>query len=546
MKARLGRTNNERLHWIQAAMLAAILLLSAVAAPHPAWAEPSVAEGSPTGSVVSPSSPSLNSPSSSPGLAAKDAKSVLFDSLRSGKRINAEALPMVQASAAVPTVYLTFDDGPSKLTPQVLDILRKEEVMASFFVLGNQAEARSKYIKQAVSDGHSIGNHTYNHVYKELYGSFDQFWKQVEKTDGILRQITGEDNPLLRAPGGTYSNFDAFYYYLLDSAGYRLYDWNVDSGDARRRAVPAAEIVANVKAAPLKNQLVVLLHDGSGHAETVKALPQIIAYYKAKGYAFKALKPDTPTVQFPLGASKWKRSMAYSDFTRLLAQAEQKRQLSRQFQLADNTKTDKEPAVQVAVAKGTAGKSPAAVIEAAAKSLDTSKSATTAATTTTAAKAALLHETALSKHAASPQAELPKTLKVIINGTPWVLREGQFSLSDGRFVVPAAELARRFAGVVNGSGAEGRMNAAVGWASVGIDTQWHTVSIEEPGRKVELHPLIGMRQEAGGIAIALRPLTELLGGRVVGYSVSGGSGVVEIDYQPKLLHLATTLSLSGV
>lgn len=512
-------------------MLAAILLLSAVAAPHPAWAEPSAAGSSPTGSAVSPSSPSL---------AAKDADSVLFDSLRAGKRMNTGALPMVQASAAVPTVYLTFDDGPSKLTPQVLDILRKEEVMASFFVLGNQAEARSKYIKQAVSDGHSIGNHTYNHVYKELYGSFDQFWKQVEKTDGILRQITGEDNALLRAPGGTYSNFDAFYYYLLDSAGYRLYDWNVDSGDARRRAVPAAEIVANVKAAPLKNQLVVLLHDGSGHEETVKALPQIIAYYKAKGYAFNALKPDTPTVQFPLGASKWKRSMAYSDFTRLLAQAEQKRQLSLQFQLADNTKAEKEPAVQAAVAKGTAGKPPAAVIEAAAKSPDTSKSA--AAT----AKAASFHETALSKHAASPKAELPKTLKVIINGTPWVLQEGQFSLSDGRFVVPAAELVRRFAGVVTGSGSEGWMNAAVGWASVGIDTRWHTVSAQEPGRKAAVFPLIGMRQEAGGIAIALRPFTELLGGRVVGYSVSGGSGVVEIDYRPKLLHLASTLSPSGV
>ncbi|MNP81499.1 hypothetical protein D3C76_1798710 [compost metagenome] len=67
-----------------------------------------------------------------------------------------------------------------------------------------------------------------------------------------------------------------------------MVDWNVDSRDATRQGVPAEEIVAAVKKSPLKHQLTVLMHDGAGHGETVKALPEIIAYYKEQGYAFAA------------------------------------------------------------------------------------------------------------------------------------------------------------------------------------------------------------------------------------------------------------------
>lgn len=213
-----------------------------------------------------------------------------------------------KADASRPVVYLTFDDGPSKWTPQVLDILAKEQVKATFFVLGQEAERRESVVKRIMREGHALGNHTYNHRYEELYRDFDGFWSQARKTDAILERITGKPVTLLRAPGGTYGNFDDHYFELLERAGYRIADWNVDSGDSRRKDVPAAEIVKTVKASKLSREVTVLMHDGAGHGESIKALPAIIAYYKAKGYRFAVLDEQAKLVTFRTGPDKWHRS----------------------------------------------------------------------------------------------------------------------------------------------------------------------------------------------------------------------------------------------
>ncbi|PAK51547.1 polysaccharide deacetylase [Paenibacillus sp. 7541] len=215
----------------------------------------------------------------------------------------------VEAAAAVPepeagteqsgkTVYLTFDDGPSDLTDEVLAILREHEVPATFFVLGQYAEQRPEVINRIYDEGHAIGNHTYDHRYDKLYGNFQDFWKQIKQTEEIIRLITGERPQLVRAPGGTAGHFDEMYFRLLHQAGYRVFDWNVDSGDSRRRGVPASEIVQGATTPVAGNEAIVLLHDGIGHEETVQALPHIIAYYKQHGYRFKALEPETAPVQF--------------------------------------------------------------------------------------------------------------------------------------------------------------------------------------------------------------------------------------------------------
>lgn len=208
-----------------------------------------------------------------------------------------------------PTVYLTFDDGPTKWTPQVLDILKEYGVPATFFVLGQLAEGQEDTIRRIVDEGHALGNHTYNHKYDELYGSFGNFWEQVKRTDDILRSITGQSVRLLRAPGGTATNFDAFYFYYLEQAGYRVHDWTVDSGDSKRRNVPAEEIVRNVKRSKLTHEVNVLLHDGAGHGQSVKALPEIIEYYQEKGYRFAALDERVKPASFRVGKVKWARSI---------------------------------------------------------------------------------------------------------------------------------------------------------------------------------------------------------------------------------------------
>ncbi|MFF2909579.1 polysaccharide deacetylase family protein [Paenibacillus sp. NPDC057934] len=200
------------------------------------------------------------------------------------------------------TVYLTFDDGPSKITREVLDILQKEGVKATFFVLGNAAKSHPELINAIWEQGHAIGNHSYDHDYHNLYSGFTAFWNQIKQTENIIREITGERPRLVRAPGGTSGHFDDTYFQLLNQAGYLVMDWTVDSGDSRRKGVPAAEILRESTKDLTSPEVVLLLHDGGGHGESAKALPQIIARYKAAGYTFKVLDDSVKPVQFRVSA----------------------------------------------------------------------------------------------------------------------------------------------------------------------------------------------------------------------------------------------------
>jgi peptidoglycan/xylan/chitin deacetylase (PgdA/CDA1 family) len=213
-----------------------------------------------------------------------------------------------------PTVYLTFDDGPSKLTGDVLDFLAKEKIKGTFFMIGEQAKSYPNVVKRVLREGHAFGNHSYNHVYKELYADYDGFWKQIKQSEQVLSDLSGIYPRLLRAPGGTSTNFDAFYFYYLEQAGYIVMDWNVDSGDSARGNVPASEIIQNVKKAKLRHEMNILFHDGGGHYSTVQALPEIIRYFKANGYTFAPLTTEVKPIQFPVVASKWKRNVTFARF----------------------------------------------------------------------------------------------------------------------------------------------------------------------------------------------------------------------------------------
>lgn len=206
-----------------------------------------------------------------------------------------------------PTIYLTFDDGPSKLTPQVLDILKAEDVKATFFVLGQLAESRKELLKRINDEGHAIGNHTYSHNYSKLYTSFSTYWNEIQKTENILDEIVGKRPSIVRTPGGTYKNWDPFYFFYMDQADYIVYDWNIDSGDSKRVGVPSNEIIQNVKKSKLNNKLILLMHDGTGHENTVKALPEIIHYYKEKGYQFSRLTEEIEPVIHPRTTTRWER-----------------------------------------------------------------------------------------------------------------------------------------------------------------------------------------------------------------------------------------------
>ncbi|MHA6534274.1 polysaccharide deacetylase family protein [Paenibacillus sp. BAC0078] len=200
------------------------------------------------------------------------------------------------------TVYLTFDDGPSNITSKVLEILRHQGVKATFFVLGEQAKSRPELINAIWEQGHAIGNHSYNHNYHDLYSRFTEFWTQIKQTEEIVRGITGVRPQLVRAPGGTFGHFDGTYFYLLKQAGYSVVDWTADSGDSRSRGVPAADILRDSTANLSASEVILLLHDGGGHEQSAKALPEIIGRYKAAGYAFGVLNEEVQPVQFRVSA----------------------------------------------------------------------------------------------------------------------------------------------------------------------------------------------------------------------------------------------------
>ncbi|HBU81528.1 MAG TPA: polysaccharide deacetylase [Paenibacillus sp.] len=201
-------------------------------------------------------------------------------------------------------VYLSFDDGPGNHTREVLDILRKEQVLATFFVLGEQAERYPEMIRGVVEDGHALGNHTFNHNYEQLYSDFKVFWKQIKQTEEVVNRITGFRPNLVRAPGGTYGHFDQSYFDLMKLGGYTVMDWNVDSGDSKRKGVPAKEILRNATKLPAgARSVIVLMHDGGAHAETVKALPGIIKYYRDQGFRFDTMKASDQPVQFRINSN---------------------------------------------------------------------------------------------------------------------------------------------------------------------------------------------------------------------------------------------------
>lgn len=195
-------------------------------------------------------------------------------------------------------VYLTFDDGPDdKITPQILDILKQEDVKATFFVLGVNVEQNPDVLLRIFNEGHAIGNHSYNHVYKELYKSPWAFVEQMIKTDDIIMSYIGVRPLIIRAPGGVVGVFDANYWEMVRAVGYAEYDWNTSTQDATAQAPNASMQVNNVIQQLGDNppkSVILLMHSKDGKDETVKALPELIHMFRDWGYKFGVITPMTP------------------------------------------------------------------------------------------------------------------------------------------------------------------------------------------------------------------------------------------------------------
>ncbi|WP_026653224.1 polysaccharide deacetylase family protein [Butyrivibrio proteoclasticus] len=177
-------------------------------------------------------------------------------------------------------VYLTFDDGPSSSTNDILDILAEYDVKATFFVCGKPDARYTDVYKRIVDEGHTLGMHSYSHKYSTLYSSVDAFSEDFEQLRLFLVNTTGVWSKYYRFPGGSSNDVSKVpmtdFVSVLDDADVTFFDWNVSAGDDRAGATKETiynNIVSNV---PRFKHCVVLLHDAADKKSTVEALPEII------------------------------------------------------------------------------------------------------------------------------------------------------------------------------------------------------------------------------------------------------------------------------
>lgn len=209
--------------------------------------------------------------------------------------------PVKQPDIVVPdgkVIYLTFDDGPSKHTLRLLEILEKYNVKATFFVVGSAAVG---YLDDIVDQGHSIAIHSNTHKYEQIYANDEAFLNDIRTLRQTIYDYTGVDTTLMRFPGGSSNTVSRKYCEgimtrltaAVQAQGYQYFDWNVDSGDAGG-AKTADEVFNNVIAGVQRQDIsIVLQHDLYGYS--VDAVERIIVWGLANGYTFLPLEPSSPT-----------------------------------------------------------------------------------------------------------------------------------------------------------------------------------------------------------------------------------------------------------
>ena len=197
---------------------------------------------------------------------------------------------------AVKTVYFTFDDGPSERTEEILDILSKENIKATFFVIGPSDIKTDERLFKIHSEGHSIGLHTMSHDYDKIYLSAENFIEDLEKEKEWIYSVTGEECKIFRFPGGS-NNYNAPKWLIEEvkektkAEGMTWYDWNADGKDSLGELLSPEEIAENVLSSEFigSEKVIVLLHDSSTRTTTPKALKILISRFREMGYEFGKL-----------------------------------------------------------------------------------------------------------------------------------------------------------------------------------------------------------------------------------------------------------------
>lgn len=192
-------------------------------------------------------------------------------------------------------VFLTFDDGPSKsVTIPILDILKENNIKATFFTLGSNVNRYPEIVKRAYQEGHYIANHSYTHSYKNLYKSPEKVLEEYNKTEKAIRKAIGVENynsRLFRFPGGSvggkYDKNKKEAVELLNKNNIAHLDWNALTADAAGITDNNEMLKYLEKTIGNKKSVVILMHDTGSKKGTYEILPKLIKMLKEKGYKFE-------------------------------------------------------------------------------------------------------------------------------------------------------------------------------------------------------------------------------------------------------------------
>ena len=191
--------------------------------------------------------------------------------------------------------YLTFDDGPSShLTPKILDILKAENIKASFFVIGKYVDIYPGIVKRAYEEGHFIANHSYSHNNNSLYKNSEVFINEIKKTDLAIGNAIGINNyssHIFRFPNGYSSSIHKKkkkkVVNSLQDINYAYVDWNCLNNDSMKK-YSNTDLLNNLKdTCKNKTGLIILMHDSGDVNDTSLVLKDSISYLKSEGYKFE-------------------------------------------------------------------------------------------------------------------------------------------------------------------------------------------------------------------------------------------------------------------
>lgn len=213
--------------------------------------------------------------------------------------INAQS-KIITANSEEKIIYLTFDDGPSTVvTNKILDILKEQDIKATFFVVGNKIQGREDILKRIYTEGHTIGLHTYTHKYRQIYSSENAFIEEMKKTSEEIKKVINVDPKAIRFPSGSKKHLSSSLLEKLHEDNYKIYDWNLCLSDGIDYNTPATKLYKEATGKCINpNKIFLLAHCDQPNKNTCDVLPNIIKYYKDLGYGFQSITNNTPEYHF--------------------------------------------------------------------------------------------------------------------------------------------------------------------------------------------------------------------------------------------------------